>query len=255
MNYMAKRFSDTDKWKKPFIRSLQAPYKLFWLYILDDCDHAGIWQVDIEIANIKLGEKLCIETALKQFGSKITVFDNGEKWFIKDFIDFQYGELNPKNRVHESVLNILNKYKLLDEIKPLTSPLQGAMDKDKDKYKDKIKEIDEFLEFRKSELNQYSDEIKAKLKKYKITEPICFIGKGIPVQYYDLVEILVNVIFDLEWQKDLVNRFGLLRFENSLIDFYLTLKASSEYQNYKGENDFKRHYTNWLNKNVEKYRK
>ena len=108
---MAKRFSDTDKWKKPFIRSLQAPYKLFWLYILDDCDHAGIWQVDMEIANIKLGESLTIETALSQFGDKIKVFDNGEKWFIKDFIDFQYGELNPKNRVHESVLSILKKYK------------------------------------------------------------------------------------------------------------------------------------------------
>jgi len=248
---MAKRFSDTDKWKKPFIRSLQAPYKLFWLYILDDCDHAGIWQVDMEIANIKIGETLNTETALSQFGDKITVFDNGEKWFIKDFIDFQYGELNPKNRVHESVINILNKYK----IKPLTSPLQDAMDKDKDKDKYKIKEITDFLEFRKSELNQYSDEIKTKLKKYKITEPICFIGNGIPPTYYDLVEILVNCICNLEWQKDLINRFGILKFENSLIDFYLTLKASSEYTKYKGENDFKRHYTNWLNKNIEKYRK
>jgi hypothetical protein len=133
---MAKRFSDTDKWKKPFIRSLQAPYKLLWLYILDDCDHAGVWQVDMEIANIKIGENLNTETALKQFGDKITVFDSGEKWFIKDFIDFQYGELNPKNRVHESVLSILKKYNLILEIKHLTSPLQGAKDKDKDKDKD-----------------------------------------------------------------------------------------------------------------------
>jgi hypothetical protein len=133
---MAKRFSDTDKWKKPFIRSLQAPYKLLWLYILDDCDHAGVWQVDMEIANIKIGENLNTETALKQFGDKITVFDSGEKWFIKDFIDFQYGELNPKNRVHESVLSILKKYNLILENKHLTSPLQGAKDKDKDKDKD-----------------------------------------------------------------------------------------------------------------------
>ena len=88
---MAKRFSDTDKWKKPFIRSLQAPYKLLWLYILDDCDHAGVWQVDMEIANIKIGENLNTETALKQFGDKMTVFDSGEKWFIKEFIDFHYG--------------------------------------------------------------------------------------------------------------------------------------------------------------------
>ncbi len=148
---MAKRFSDTDKWKKPFIRSLQAPYKLFWLYILDDCDHAGIWQVDMEIANIKLGESLTIETALSQFGDKIKVFDNGEKWFIKDFIDFQYGELNPKNRVHESVLSILKKYKLCYDFKPLTSPLQGAKDKDKEKDKDK----DIYLKEENFEKNDY----------------------------------------------------------------------------------------------------
>ena len=38
---MAKRMTDTDKWKKGFIRSLPSKYKLFWLYILDDCDPFG----------------------------------------------------------------------------------------------------------------------------------------------------------------------------------------------------------------------
>ena len=31
-----------------------------------------------------------------------------------DFIDFQYGELNPENRAHKSVLDLLEKYKLND---------------------------------------------------------------------------------------------------------------------------------------------
>ena len=35
---MAKRFTDTDKWKKGFIKRLPAKYKLLWLYILDDCN-------------------------------------------------------------------------------------------------------------------------------------------------------------------------------------------------------------------------
>ena len=39
---MAKRFTDTDKWKKGFIRNLPTKYKLLWLYILDDCNHAGV---------------------------------------------------------------------------------------------------------------------------------------------------------------------------------------------------------------------
>lgn len=114
--------------------------------------------------------------------------------------------------------------------------------------------IDKYKEERKFNFSNYSDEIKTKLKKYKITEPVIFIGKTIPVIYYDLSEILVNAISDIEWQNDLVNRFGVLKFERSLIDFFLTIKANSEYTNYKGENDFKRHYTNWLNLKINNYR-
>ena len=49
---MAKRMTDSDKWKKGFIRGLAPKYKLFWLYILDDCTHAGIWETDFEVASI-----------------------------------------------------------------------------------------------------------------------------------------------------------------------------------------------------------
>ena len=135
---MAKRLSDTDKWKKPFIRSLETPYKLLWFYILDDCDHAGIWQVDMEVACLRIGENLNINDAIMQFSDKISVIDNGTKWFIRDFIDFQYGDLNPKNRVHESVLRILSKYNLLQEIKPLTSPYMGLRIKTRIKIRIKI---------------------------------------------------------------------------------------------------------------------
>lgn len=109
---MAKRFTDTDKWKKPFIRGLEGPYKLLWFYILDDCDHAGIWQVDFEVAQIRIGETLDKVTAIKILGDRIEIFDNGTKWFLKDFISFQYGELSQKNRLHLSVLQILSKHKV-----------------------------------------------------------------------------------------------------------------------------------------------
>jgi hypothetical protein len=135
---MAKRFTDNQKWSKPFIRSLEAPYKILWLYILDECDHAGVWQVDMDVARIKTGcGDLAIEQAKKVFGDKIVMFDNDEKIFVQDFIDFQYGTLNPENRAHNSVLAILSKYKLNKKIKPLTSPLQGCKDKDMDKDMDK----------------------------------------------------------------------------------------------------------------------
>ena len=133
---MAKRFIDTDVFKKSFIKGLQGSYKLLWFYIINDCNHAGIWEVDYEIAGLRCGFNFDEKTAKEQFKDKIVIFDGGAKWFIPSFINFQYGELNEKNRVHASILAILKKYNL-NENKPLTSPLQGVKDMDKDKDLDK----------------------------------------------------------------------------------------------------------------------
>jgi len=142
---MGKRFTDTEKWKKPFIRALKAPYKLLWLYICDDCDHAGIWQVDMEVAQIRIGEQISEEEAIENFGEKIILIDNGTKWFIPSFIEFQYpGGLSEKNNAHVGIIKILDKYK--NQFKPLTSPSNapksGAMDMDKDKDMVMDKEMD-----------------------------------------------------------------------------------------------------------------
>jgi hypothetical protein len=149
---MAKRFADTEKYKKPFIRGLQGAYKLLWDYICLECNHAGIWQKDFEIAQIYLGADMQVNEldALDFFNKgedRIVILDGGSKWFIRPFIEFQYGEpLNSSNRVHLSVIKILKAHKLL------TSPLQGAKDKDKEKDKDKditkdynIEELKDYL--------------------------------------------------------------------------------------------------------------
>jgi len=151
---MAKRFTDTNKYKKPFIRGLQGAYKLFWDYLYHDCDHAGIWIVDFEIAQLYLGQDMPINRldALKFFNNgekRIIEFDNGKKWFIKSFIEFQYGVLNPENRVHKSILDEFYKYNFN---KGLIRSLQGLKDKEKDKDKDKYLEEEKemFDEFRKN---------------------------------------------------------------------------------------------------------
>jgi hypothetical protein len=142
---MPKRFTDTNKYKKPFIRGLQGAYKLFWDYLYHDCDHAGIWIVDFEIAQLYLGQDMQInkEDALKYFNNgeqRIIEFDHGKKWFIKPFIEFQYGVLNPENRVHNSIILELTKYNFN---KGLISSLQGCKDKDMDKDMEKDKDLEE----------------------------------------------------------------------------------------------------------------
>jgi len=139
---MAKRFTDTDKYKKPFIRGLNGAYKLLWDYLYHDCNHAGIWIVDFDIAQIYLGSDMLVnkEDALKYFNKdeeRVIEFEKG-KWFIPSFIDFQYGELNQKNRAHNSVINILSKNNLISN-KGLIRGLYDPKDKDKVKDKDKDK--------------------------------------------------------------------------------------------------------------------
>jgi len=156
---MAKRFSDTGKWNKPFMRTMPAPYKLLWLYILDECDYAGIWQVDIAVAEMKIGEKLEYHKALKFFSNKVVEISGGEKWFIPDFIEFQYGtnHLNAPgqsfSKIHESILKLLRKHSLVDsenKIHPTVYPhpvhrvkeKEKVKDKETDKDKEQEKEID-----------------------------------------------------------------------------------------------------------------
>jgi hypothetical protein len=170
---MAKRFTDTEKWKKPFIRSLKAPYKLLWLYVCDDCDHSGIWQVDIEVAQIRIGEKLDEQKALEYFGDKIIPLENNTKWFIPSFIEFQYPSgLSENNKAHTGIIKNLERYKeQIDNYKPLISPLQGDKDMVMDKVmvKDKVK-IMVTMPFESKEFINYWEMWKEfKRKQFKFT--------------------------------------------------------------------------------------
>lgn len=109
---MAKRFTDTEKYRKPFVRSLKGPYKLLWDYLYHDCDNAGIWIVDFEIAQIYLGADMKVneKDALQIFNAdqyRVHPFDGGKKWFIPSFIPFQYSKLGEKNPAHTKVISTL----------------------------------------------------------------------------------------------------------------------------------------------------
>lgn len=134
---MAKRFTDTTKWAKVWFQGLEPQWKIFWFYLLDSCDHAGIWEVNWSLASFMVGFQLKPDEAKESMRKQIVELDNGKRWFIADFIEFQYTELNPANRAHNSVIKLLKKY---GAYKGLNRGLLARKDKDTDKdmVKDKV---------------------------------------------------------------------------------------------------------------------
>ena len=141
---MAKRFIDTDMWSKRWIRTLDPKLKLFWVYLMSRCNHAGVYEVDLELASFQLQVDLDEKEILETFNGNIKVIKK-HKWFIPKFIEFQYGPLNEKVNAHRSVIGILKKYKLLNKNHELINSSSTVKDKDKDIDKDKDKREQKFI--------------------------------------------------------------------------------------------------------------
>jgi hypothetical protein len=143
---MAKRFTDTSIWGEDWFLDMPNEYKLFWYYMLSNCDHSGIYKVNMR--------SFCSLNEVKLSSSKILEYFNNGKlrirviqdnvWFIEDFFVYQYGEtFNTNNRVHESIKKMYEKYNInLTSIRGLKDHKDRVIDKDKDidKVKDKDKE-------------------------------------------------------------------------------------------------------------------
>jgi hypothetical protein len=127
---MGKRFTDTDKWKDAWFTDLEPAMKIFWVYICDNCDHAGIWRVNFKIASSMIGAILDRQSVMNALGKRIRVLSD-DKWYIEKFISFQYPKgLSPKCKPHIGVISLLKSHSID------LNPYLTVQDKDKDKDKD-----------------------------------------------------------------------------------------------------------------------
>lgn len=109
---MAKRFTATEIWREDWFIEMPNEYKLFWYYMLSDCDHAGFFKVNLRAFCGLIEVKIEPRQAL-------VLFNNGKDrireissslWLVEDFFFYQYGHtFNPNNRVHQSILNLYLK--------------------------------------------------------------------------------------------------------------------------------------------------
>jgi len=126
---MANRFTATEKWVDPWFCGLNEKDKLFWIYLVDNCDHAGFWQVNWPLVQFHIKDYVFNDEVFNGRVVKVKV----DKWFIPKFIEFQYKTgLNPENRAHLSVINLLKKE---GAYKGLVRGCQARKDMDMDKDK------------------------------------------------------------------------------------------------------------------------
>ena len=143
---MAKRFITTELFKDPWYMDLPNKYKLFWIFLITDCDHAGIWQVNYKTAVFYVGEHLEPSECERFLKDRVIKIGDGKYWFIPKFIEFQYGyELKSSNTAVRSVIALLKRYDLVKYLPKTTitdineKELQRSYKAPKDKNMNKIK--------------------------------------------------------------------------------------------------------------------
>ncbi len=139
-----KRFTDADKWEDPWFCEQDTEVKLFWLYLCDRCDHAGVWQVNWKLARFHLGEADPIR--LKQaLAGRVQEIDQGRKWFIPGFITFQYPTgLSLTSPAHKRIRSTIESHgldpdRVCDRVvtRVQSTPEDKEEDKDKDQEEDR----------------------------------------------------------------------------------------------------------------------
>ena len=191
---MAKRFTDSEKWKDPFFEELTKDLKLAWLYLLDDCDHAGIWKKSVKRLNFSLDTNFTEEQLIQAFKERVVVL-NSDKWFIPKFVTFQYGNdfINSKQKPVISAVNLLNDNGLIKELPNglltlsiplpnpidtlsigLSNPMDTLVDQDKDQNMDKDKYQDKNMDMVKA---KYMDKniYKSKAQEEEVNKNLSYI--------------------------------------------------------------------------------
>lgn len=147
---MAKRFTDTEKWKDDWYLSLSNDDKIVWQWLLDNCSHAGFCKKSISLLNMMCRVNYTEAEVIEKMKDRVISINN--QWFIPKFIKFQYSTLLSAKPAIISVVKELfdnncteiisksfgNDYKIISE--SFENHCKMIKDKVKDKDKDMVKD-------------------------------------------------------------------------------------------------------------------
>lgn len=107
---MAKRFTETDKWRDPWFRALKPLQKCLFLYTCDNCNQAGFIEIDMEAWAWNIG---CTRKDLEiAWGGLSRAYILSEGWaYIRTYLKHQkHLPLNPERvPAHKQIVSLLNE--------------------------------------------------------------------------------------------------------------------------------------------------
>lgn len=125
---MSSRFTETEKWQKQNFRKLSPEAKLLFFYIVDNCDIAGFWNIDLDLASYFTGLELVdknsfenmrptrgIEGAFEELASRFIVNEN--VLWVRNFSYYQNNlPLTLSNNAHKGILKRIKNHKSFGEL-------------------------------------------------------------------------------------------------------------------------------------------
>lgn len=142
LNDMAKRFIDTELFNDEWFCELSKDAKLFFIYYITNCDHAGILKLNKKLFEFQTSIK-DIDKVIKEMGNKLILIKDSV-FFMPGYLKFQYPDF-PKSKVkqQEGALKILDNHGITLEIVKsyLTVPkeLEYSYVNDNDNVSDNVK--------------------------------------------------------------------------------------------------------------------
>jgi hypothetical protein len=122
---MAKRFTDAQKWQDPWFRQLSPTAKVFWLFLLDHVDAAGVWERDDHLFQFLSGIPNEVDVHLDELEGRILTMPDG-KILVPKFVKFQQGaSLSSNCTYHRHILKLLEKHGLQQDASGLVTLAQG----------------------------------------------------------------------------------------------------------------------------------
>lgn len=104
-----KRFSETDKWKDEWFASLSVIEKVVFLFLIDNCDNAGFFEINTRVNSFLIGIKEDEYLgAIKGLNRGLIASKDGKIFWIKNFLFHQKNlPLNQENNAHRQIINII----------------------------------------------------------------------------------------------------------------------------------------------------